>query len=141
MALRDAKDTMGLTRTQRTRVRRITAELAGIGPTLPGTIARRETRCGKPGCRCQANPPQLHGPYWWWTRSVNAKTVTRMLPDELYERYKSYFDDQRRARALLAELDALGLAALEADPDYGQRRTRGPTAPATPVDKPRSRRR
>jgi hypothetical protein len=71
---------------------------------------------------------------------VSGKTVTRMLSDELYADYQSLFDDQRRARALLAELDALGLAALEADPRYGKRRPRGPTAPTKAVDKPRSRR-
>jgi uncharacterized protein DUF6788 len=129
---------MALTRAQRTRVGRITAGLATIGPTLPGTITRRETRCGKPGCRCGADPPQLHGPYWWWTRSVDGKTITRILPDELYERYRPYFDHQRRARQLLAELDAIGLAALETDPHYGKRRGRGPTSPPTPVDNPRS---
>lgn len=129
---------MGLTRTQRNAVRRIAAELATIGPTLPGTLSRRETRCGKAGCRCRADPPQLHGPYWWWTHSVAGKTITRMLPDELYQRYRPYFDDQRRARQLLAELDTLGLAALEADPDYGKHRTRGPTTPRA-VNNPRQR--
>jgi len=132
---------MPLTPTQRAKARRLAAELGKIGLTLPGTILRRETRCGRANCRCHADPPQLHGPYWWWTRSVDGKTVTRMLTDELYEDYRALFDDQRRARALLSELDTLGLAALESDPRYGQRRTRGPTAPAIPVDKPRPRRR
>lgn len=128
---------MSLTRTQRAKAARITAELAKLGPTLPGTLSRRQTRCGKPSCRCHADPPQLHGPYWWWTRSVEGKTVTRMLPDELYERYRPFFDDQLRARQLLAELDVLGLAALETDPSYGQHRGRGPSSPRA-VDSPRS---
>ncbi|MGH9284592.1 MAG: DUF6788 family protein [Acidimicrobiales bacterium] len=128
---------MGLTGTQRARAARIASELATLGPTLPGTLTRRQTRCGKPSCRCNADPPQLHGPYWWWTRSVAGKTVTRMLPDDLYQRYSAYFDDQHRARQLLAELDTLGLAALQADPAYGQHHGRGPTSPRT-VDKPRS---
>ena len=132
---------MGVTTNQRTKARRIVAELAKIGPTLPCTVTRRQTRCGRGNCRCHADPPQLHGPYWWWTRSVDGKTVTRMLSDELYEDYRSFFEDQRRARQLVAELDALGLAALQADPRYGQRRGRGPTAPAKAVDKPQSRRR
>lgn len=129
---------MALSSRQRAAVHRIVTKLAKLGPTLPGTLTRRETRCGRAGCRCQANPPQLHGPYWWWTRSVEGKTVTRMLPDELYTDYEVMFEDQQRARALLAELDAIGLAALEADPRYGQRRGRGPTTPRV-VDKPRSR--
>lgn len=131
---------MGLTRSQRSRAQRIAAELASLGPTLPGSIVRRQTRCGKATCRCNADPPQLHGPYWWWTRNVDGRTVTRMLSDELYHRYQAFFEDQRRARQLLGELEALGMVALEADPDYGRHRTRGPTAPRA-VDKPRSRRR
>jgi hypothetical protein len=60
-----------------------------------------------------------------------------MLSDELYEDYRAYFEDQRRARALLAELEVVALAALEADPRYGKHRGRGPTTPARNVDKPR----
>jgi hypothetical protein len=119
-------------------IRRITAELANLGPTLPGTITRRETRCGRSNCRCHADPPQLHGPYWWWTRSVNGKTVTRMLSDDLYDDYRPLFEAQRRARTLIAELETIGLSTLEADPRYGQHRTRGPTTPRRPVDNPRS---
>ena len=132
---------MGLTPTQASTAAAIAAELAALGPTLPGTVTRRQTRCGKPNCRCHGEPPQLHGPYWWWTRRVDGKTVTRMLPDDLYENYRPYFEHQRRARLLLAQLDALGLAALQNDPRYGQHRTRGPTAPPRPVDNPRSTRR
>ena len=41
----------------------ITARLAGLAFALPGTVADRLTRCGYPGCRCHADPPQPHGPY------------------------------------------------------------------------------
>jgi len=132
---------MALSPAQRARIRRIRAELGSLGATLPGTLSRRETRCGRANCRCQADPPRLHGPYWWWTRSVGGRTVTRMVPDELYAIYHRFFEDQRRARELLAELDAIGLAALEADPRYGQRRGRGPSSPRRAVDKARSRQR
>jgi hypothetical protein len=40
----------------------ITARLADVSFALPGTVADRMTRCGYPGCRCHADPPQLHGP-------------------------------------------------------------------------------
>jgi len=129
---------MALTRQQRAAARRISTELAEIGFTLPGTVLRRHTRCGRANCRCHADPPQLHGPYWWWTRRVNGKTVTRMLSDELYDTYRTMFEGHGQARDLLAQLDQLGLTVLEADPRYGQRRGRGPTAPTEAVDKPRS---
>ncbi|HET8680643.1 MAG TPA: DUF6788 family protein [Micromonosporaceae bacterium] len=43
------------------RAREILAELAGIGYALPGSIVRRSTACGRPNCRCQADPPVLQG--------------------------------------------------------------------------------
>ena len=38
---------------------------------------------------------------------MGGKTVTRILSDELYEDDQVYFEDQHRARALLAELEVL----------------------------------
>ncbi|MCL2420097.1 MAG: hypothetical protein FWD04_12470, partial [Conexibacteraceae bacterium] len=53
------------------------AQLAASGQILPGSICQLHTRCGRPGCACQADPPRPHGPYWQWTRKVAGKTVTR----------------------------------------------------------------
>jgi hypothetical protein len=60
----------------------ITARLADLAFALPGTVADRLTRCGYPGCRCRADPPQPHGPYHQWTRKKNGKTATRILTDD-----------------------------------------------------------
>ena len=106
----------------------IAAELAAIAATgmvLPGTITQRRTRCGHPSCGCHAHPPRLHGPYWQWTRKVAAKTVCRWLSADQHHDYQPWIDNDRRLRDLLARLEALGAAALEADP----RRDRG-TQPA-----------
>jgi hypothetical protein len=95
--------------------RRIVAELAELGPVLPGTVTQRYTRCGRAGCRCGADPPRPHGPYWSWTRKVANKTVTRYLSEEQYQRYRPWFDNARRARQLLAELEGLSLDVVEAE--------------------------
>src|SRR5487761_590547 len=44
------------------RQHELLAELAALGFCLPGSLQTRQMRCGKPGCRCKADPPQLHGP-------------------------------------------------------------------------------
>jgi hypothetical protein len=87
-----------------------------MGPVLPGTLSRRSTRCGRSGCHCHADPPRLHGPYWWWTRKVRAKTVTRLLTDEQVADYKEWFDNMKALRSLVAELEALSLKVVEQDP-------------------------
>ena len=94
----------------------IAAELATVGLALPGTLIERRIRCGKPGCRCHADPPVLHGPYWQWTRKVAGKTVTRLVSDEQLKDYRQWLDNDRRLRALVAELEALTLAIADAAP-------------------------
>jgi len=98
----------------------ITAHLAGVPFALPGTLADRKTRCGHPGCRCHADPPRLHGPYHQWTRRKNGKTATRILSDDQLADYRPWFDNHRRLRELLAELEELSLAIAETDPRWNR---------------------
>jgi hypothetical protein len=103
---------------------KIAAQLAAAGFALPGTLTVRSYACGKPNCRCHADPPRLHGPYAEWTRKVAGKTVTRRLtPDELAD-WQPLFDNAKRLRALLADLQDLTLAIVEAsqgqEPHPGQ---------------------
>lgn len=95
---------------------KITAEIAALGLPLPGSLVQRRTRCGNPGCRCHADPPQLHGPYWTWTRKVEGKTVTRTLDPGQAERLQPLLDNSRRLRELVHELEALALRHVETDP-------------------------
>ncbi|MGH3755895.1 MAG: DUF6788 family protein [Pseudonocardiaceae bacterium] len=87
----------------------IAARLADAGFALPGTLTERSMRCGKPTCRCAADPPQLHGPYHQWTRKIDGKTLTRNLTDDQLTRYGPWLADAQRLRALLAELEELTL--------------------------------
>jgi len=103
----------------RAEAEKIAAELAAIartGMVLPGSITERRTRCGRRNCACHADPPRLHGPYWQWTRKIAAKTICRWLSADQHSDYAPWIDNDRRLRELLTRLEALGAAALEADP-------------------------
>ncbi|MGH3419719.1 MAG: DUF6788 family protein, partial [Streptosporangiaceae bacterium] len=78
------------------RYRELAAELAGIGFISPGSLVVRETSCGKPGCRCQADPPQRHGPYYQWSRAVAGKTISRRLNERQAELYRSWIANRKR---------------------------------------------
>jgi hypothetical protein len=119
-------DNVSPTTHQQARAARIAAELASLGLALPGTLIERHVRCGKPGCRCHADPPVLHGPYWQWTRKTGGKTVTRLVADEQLDDYRQWLGNHRRLRALVAELEDLTLAIADADP----RARRRPSPPA-----------
>lgn len=110
---------VALTPEQKTEARQIATELAAIarsGQVLPGTINIRLTHCGRTGCKCMADPPQPHGPYWHWTRKVAAKTVGQWLNAEQAADYQPWIDNHRRIRELLGRLEAIGTAAIQADP-------------------------
>ena len=112
------------------RAARIAAELASLGLALPGTLIQRSVRCGWAGCRCHADPPELHGPYWQWTRKRAGKTVSRQVPDDQVDDYRQWIDNHRRLRELLAELEDLTLAVADqrAGRQARARRTRQNTA-------------
>jgi hypothetical protein len=104
------------------RAREILRELAEIGYALPGSIVQRRTACGKPGCRCQADPPVLHGPYLSWIRTTDGKPITRKLTPDQEQRYRPWFDNARRLQQLVSELQALSVQAIEDAEGWQNRR-------------------
>ena len=94
----------------------LAAELAAAaGPALPGTLTVRSYACGKPRCRCHADPPVLHGPYAEWTRKIGGKTVICRLTSDELAAWQPLFDNARKLRQLVAELHELTLQAIGAD--------------------------
>jgi hypothetical protein len=79
----------------------------------PGPWHAVSCAAAKTNCRCKADPPTLHGPYLHWTRTVAGKTVTRSLTPDQARRYQAWFDNARRLRDLLSDLEARSLRAFE----------------------------
>lgn len=84
-----------------------------IGFIAQGSLRQRFTHCNKPGCRCGAVPPRLHGPYWQWTAKVAGRTVTRRLSNAEALRYTEWIANDRRLRRTVAQLRALAEQARE----------------------------
>ena len=116
---------------QRAEARRIAKEFSKVGFVLPGTLLERRFRCTHAGCACHGDPPRLHGPYWYWTRKVGAKTVSTVLSPEQVADYSPWFDAEKRLRALTRELERLSLSVVEADARTPKRRP--PSPPSAPT--------
>jgi hypothetical protein len=98
---------------QHAALTKITAEIAATaGPALPGTLTVRSYPCGKHDCRCHSDPARLHGPYAQWTRKIAGKTVTRQLTPAQLAEYQPLFDNARKLRALLAQLQDLTMQII-----------------------------
>lgn len=53
----------------------------------------------------------LHGPYYRWTRKVNAKTVSVTLTPEQATRCMSWSENMRRMDHIVGQLQEIGLEA------------------------------
>ena len=95
------------------RYRQLAAQLAEIGMISAGTLTRRYTRCTSPGCKCQAEPPEPHGPYWQWTRKIDGKTVTRRLTPAEAKLYREWIANDRRLRHIIDQMRATAAKAAE----------------------------
>ena len=69
--------------------------------------------CRTPGCRCRADPPQPHGPYWQWTRYDSGKTITRRLTEPQARLYQEWIANRRRLASIIAEMEKVGEQAAE----------------------------
>ena len=93
------------------RYRELAGELSEIGLIASGSVTRRSTRCSTPGCRCHAEPPRLHGPYFQWTAKVGGKTVTRRLSEQEARIYEEWIANDRQLRNVLAEMREIAAKA------------------------------
>lgn len=91
----------------------LAAQFATIGFISSGSVTRRYTRCSTPACRCHADPPRLHGPYYQWTTKVHDKTVTRRLTPQQAQLYQEWIANDRRMRRLIQQMRQLAAKALD----------------------------
>ena len=87
--------------------------VAAVGLLRRGSLVRRFMPCGKLNCRCQATPPQLHGPYYQWTRKVRGKTVTVRLTEQQAERVRDWIENGRQLDKIVVGMEKLSLRMTE----------------------------
>jgi len=87
------------------------AHLKTLGYVIPGSMQKRQYRCGKPNCRCVLEG-RLHGPYYQWTRKIGGKTVNLNLDQESAQIVKQWIHNNRKLRQLCRRLERISLAVL-----------------------------
>jgi hypothetical protein len=68
--------------------------LAGLGDLRPGSLSTQYNVCGSPNCKCKADPPQKHGPYYQVSFTRKGKGSTKFVKEEnltiIREQLKNY---------------------------------------------------
>lgn len=83
--------------------------LGRLGFVRPGSLVQRFMPCGKPSCRCMADPPTLHGPYYQWTLRVHGKTKTVRLTEEQARRCEEWIANHKKLRGIVRRMEAMSL--------------------------------
>lgn len=87
--------------------RAIKRSVRNLGFIRWGSLVKRFMPCGKQGCCCQNEPPQLHGPYYQWTRKVKGKTVTVRLTPEEAKIFKEWIANGRQFDRIISQMEKI----------------------------------
>ncbi len=95
------------------RYRSLTSQLTELGFISAGTILQVHTSCGRPGCRCMADPPRRHGPYTQLTQKIQGKTRTNRLTADQAQLLSDYIANYRRLQQFIREMHQVSDLAID----------------------------
>ena len=84
-------------------------QLVALGWARPGSVIRRYMHCGNPACRCMAEPPQLHGPYYQWSHKIRGRSVSLRISENQARLALEWASNHKKMKKLLRQLEALAL--------------------------------
>lgn len=82
---------------------RIKKALTGLGELRPGSLSEQYNVCGKAGCRCKAEPPQKHGPYYQISYTRKGRSSSKFVKREDVTAVKRQIKNYEKMRKLIDE--------------------------------------
>ena len=94
-----------------TKIGKIKEEIMALGLELqPGVLTQQYNVCGSPGCRCRADPPQKHGPYYQLSFTRKGKSRTQFVRRHELNLVQEQVRNYQRLKKLTDRWVALGMA-------------------------------
>src|SRR6266850_395845 len=105
------------------RIATLKQAIVRLGELRPGKLSQQYNVCGKAGCRCKADPPQKHGPYYQVSFTRNGKSSTQFVREENLAAVRLQLRNYQRLRELMDRWITLGmeLSRLKLQPSEGSR--------------------
>jgi len=91
------------------RIQKIKEQIAALGPLRPGTLSQQFNVCGKAACRCKADPPQKHGPYYQVSFNWQGKSSSHFVRRENVDIVEQQLRNYKTLRELVDGWVSLGL--------------------------------
>ena len=105
------------------QIEKLKQEIVRLGDLRPGKLSQQYNVCGKADCRCKADPPQKHGPYYQVSFTRNGKSSTQFVREENLAAVRLQLRNYQRLRELMDRWITLGmeLSRLKLQPSEGSR--------------------
>ena len=85
------------------RIQKIKQQIAALGDIRPGALSQQYNICGNPTCRCKANPPVKHGPYYQISFTWKGKSQSQFVRDDDVEQARQQLENYHQMRELIDE--------------------------------------
>src|SRR5215472_13295596 len=85
------------------RIQMIKRQIAELGDLRPGALSKQYNICGTPNCRCKADPPVKHGPYYQISFTRHGKSSSQFVREEDLIEVQQQLDNYRLLRELVDE--------------------------------------
>lgn len=85
------------------RIQKIKHQIGELGDLRPGALSQQYNVCGSPNCRCKANPPLKHGPYYQISFRRHGKSSSQFVREEDLLEVQQQLENYRQLRDLVDE--------------------------------------
>ena len=91
------------------RIDHLKQAVVRLGDLRPGKLSQQYNVCGKADCRCKADPPQKHGPYYQLSFTRSGKSSTQFVRKEDLAVVRQQLRNYQRLRELIDRWITLGM--------------------------------
>src|ERR1700674_4381263 len=85
------------------RIQTIKHQISKLGDLRPGALSQQYNICGTPNCRCKADPPVKHGPYYQISFTRHGKSSSQFVRQEDLAEVQQQLENYRLLRDLVDE--------------------------------------
>ena len=85
------------------RIQIIKQQISKLEDLRPGALSKQYNICGNPNCRCKADPPVKHGPYYQISFTRHGKSSSQFVRVEDLAQVQQQLENYRLLRDLVDE--------------------------------------
>jgi uncharacterized protein DUF6788 len=91
------------------RIETVKQAIVRLGELRPGKLSQQYNVCGKADCRCKADPPQKHGPYYQLSFTRKGKSSTQFVREQDLAVVRLQLRNYQRLQELIDRWITLGM--------------------------------